>query len=240
MQFLFFALPIVLFFESEISCFLMNLTFIQWLTILIASSSCLFFFKGKIKYLMISSIRKIKNFDSKKYKQKLSDWSKETDAKNLGKSFAFWLERNVFIKLGCIALSMAIFRHYPILLTELRPATVLSLTFMAYPFVSLAFRREMLIFMVVLYSLMAFMPYAMAILGYLSGMNPFETLPTDIVYSQHIDISNLTQTANHLFFSIAPWISLMILVLLMSSVFLRLSLKLVFTGFLNVVRLIVD
>jgi hypothetical protein len=239
-KFLVFALPIALFFESEISHFLMSLTFIQWLAIISIFSLSSFFLKRKIKVLMISSIRKIKNFSSKKYKKKLSNWSKEVDAKSMGKSFAFWLERNVFVKLGCIVLSMAIFRHYPILLTELRPATILLLTFMAYSFVSLAFRREMLIFMVVLYTLMAFMPYAMAILGYLSGKNPFETLPTDIIYSQHINISNLTQTANHLFLSIAPWISLMILFLLMSSVFLRFSLNLVFTGFLNVVRLIIN
>jgi hypothetical protein len=236
MRFIFLILPILLFFRVEVFHFLMNLSLIQWILIIFVSGLCSFSYRRKMKYTAIFLARKLKYFNLKKYRIKISKWAKENNAEEMGKSLVSQLERNVFTKLGCIVLSTTIFSHYPSLLTSLKPATIFLLTLTAYSLIGLAFRKEMLIFMVGMYSLMAIMPYAMAFLSHDTGINLFETLPIDVVHLLNIDILNLTQTANKLFLFTAPWLALIILFLILSSLIIRGSLKLIFTIFLKMLQ----
>lgn len=162
MRFMFFVLPILLFFRVEVFHFFMNLSLIQWILLICGSGLCLFSYRRKMKYTAIYLARKFKYFNLRKYRMKISKWAKENNAEEMGKSLVSQLERNVFTKLGCIVLSTTIFSHYPSLLTSPKPATIFLLTLTAYSLIGLAFRKEMLIFMVGIYSLMAIMPYAMA------------------------------------------------------------------------------
>jgi hypothetical protein len=236
MRLLLWTLPILLLFRVEVFHFFMNLTFIQWILLLSLFSLCLFFYRRKIKYLAISSARKLKYFNLRKYRRKLSRWAKENNAEAMGKFLVSQIERNVFTKLGCIALSTAIFSHYPSLMTGLTPATIFLLTLTAYSLLVLAFRKEMLISMVGIYSLMAVVPYIMAFLSHDTGINLFETLPIDIINILNINISDLTQTANKLFLFNVPWIALIILFTVLSSVIIRGFLTLIFTVFLKVIQ----
>lgn len=157
----------------------------------------------------------------------------------MGKSLVNRLERNIFIKFGCIIFSVSIFSHYPILLTSPKPATIFLLTLVAYSFIGLAFRKEMLLFMIGVYCLIPFTPYAMAFLSYDTGINLFETLPTDVVFFLDIDINNLTQTANKLFLFNALGCVSIILFLILSSFLVRKFLELVFTAILKILRLLI-
>jgi hypothetical protein len=240
------TLPILLFFRVEVIHFFVNLNFIQWILLLLVFSTCLFFYKRKLKYSVLLFFRKVKYFDLKKTRIKISNlkktrikiskWANNNSAEAIGKSLVSQLERNIFIKLGCIALSTAVLSHYPSLLTKPTPAIIFLLTMTAYSFMGLAFRKEMLIFMISMYSLMAVMPYAMAFLSHDTGINLFESLPADVVSLLNINIFNLTQTANKLFIFTAPWLTLIVLVFILSSVIIRVSLKLVFTVFLKVLQ----
>jgi hypothetical protein len=228
--------PLLLFFRVEVIHFFVNLNSIQWILLLLIFSTCLFFYRRKFKYSLLLSSRKIKYFNLQKIRIKISKWANNNSAEAIGKSIVSQLERNVFTKLGCIVLSTAVLSHYPILLTKPTPAIIFLLTMTAYSFMGLAFRKEMLIFMVGIYSLMAVTPYAMAFLSHDTGINLFETLPADIVSLLNINIFNLTQTANKLFIFTAPWLALIVLILILSSVIIRASLKLVFTIFLKVLQ----
>lgn len=155
----------------------------------------------------------------------------------MGKSLTDWLERNVFVNMGCIILSTSICSHYPKLLTNPTPIAIFLLTLTIYSLTSLALRREVLILMVGMYVLIALTPYVMAFLSQDTGINLFETMPTDIVYLLRIDVSNLTQTAHKLFLFLAPCSVLIILFLVLSSVIVRSFLKLLFTRLIKTLQL---
>lgn len=93
--------------------------------------------------------------------------------------------------------------------------------------------------MVGVYCLIPFTPYAMAFLSYDTGINLFETLPIDVVFFLDIDIDNLTQTANKLFFFIAPGSVSIILFFVISTLIVKNFLELVFTALLKILRLLV-
>jgi hypothetical protein len=236
MHFMVLVLPILLFFRVEIFHFFINLSLIQWILFICFFGLCLFTCKRKISCTFIFFARNLKHFNIRKYRIKTSKWAKENNAEEIGKSLVSQLERNVFTKLGCIVLSTTIFSHYPSLLTSLKPATIFLLTLTVYSLTGLAFRKEILISMVCVYSLMAVMPYSMAFLSHNTGINLFETLPPDVIYMLNIDIFNLTQTANKLFFFTAPWLLLIILFVILSSIIVRSSLKLIFAIFLKMLQ----
>lgn len=232
-RFMFLILTILLLFRIEVFHFFINLSVIQWILLICVSGSCLFYYKRKIKYTAIFLARKLKYFNLRKYRIKISKWAKENNAEKMGQSLVSQLERNVFIKLGCIVLSTTIFSHYPSLLTSPKPAAIFLLTWTVYSLIGLAFRREMLMHMVCICSLMAIMPYAMAFLSHDTGINLFEALPTDAVHLLNIDVLNLIQTANKLFLFTAPGYALIILFLILSSLIIRGSLRLIFAIFLK-------
>ena len=241
MRFMFLIVPILLFFRVEIFHFFMNLSLIQWILFICVSicisGLCLFSYRRKMKYTAIFFARKLKYFNLRKYRIKTSKWAKESNAEEMGKALVSKLEWNVFTKWGCIVLSTTIFRHYPSLLTSPKPATIfLLLTLTAYSLIGWAFRKEMLIFMIGMYSLISITPYATVLLSYYTGINLFETLLADVVHLLSIDILNLTQTANNLFLFTAPWLALTILFLTLSSLIIRGALKLIFTIFLKMLQ----
>lgn len=238
MRFRFIIFPILLFFRVEILHFFINISLFELLLFIGISSLCLFYYKRKIKCTAIVLARKLKYFNLRKYRIKISNWAKENSAEEMGKSLVAQLERNVWTNLGCIILSVMIFSHFPSLLTNPKPATIFLLTMTAYVLIGLAFRKETLIFMVGLYLLMSITPYFMAFLSYDSGINLFETLPSSLVSLHNIDISNLTQTANKLFFSYAPWYTLLILSLILLAFIIKGSLKFIFAIFLKMLQVI--
>lgn len=240
MRFLPWIFPVLFLFRLEILQFFVNLTFIQWVLLLGIAALCLIPFKRKAKCSIRAFIRKLKYFNLRRYRGKLLRWARESDSNVIGKSLVSQLERNVFIKLSCIALSCAIFSHYPRLLLNPMPSTVFLLALTIYSLTSLAFRREVLIFMVGIYFLMALVPYAIAFLSYEEGINLFKTLPADVVYWLGIDIANLTQTANKLFLVLAPCAALIILFFVLFSVIIRGSLNLIFTVFIKIIKLILS
>lgn len=236
MKYLLWTLPVLLFFRIEIFYFVIKFTWIQWTLLLGISALCLFIFRKNTKAFVRKFLQKIKYFNLKKYTRKLSKWARQNDPEVMGKSLVSQLERNVFMKLGCILFSTVIFSHYPKLLTSPTLATRFLLILTIYSLVGLAFRKETLVFMVAMYVLMAFTPYATAFLSHDTGINLFETLPADIVYFLNIDISDLTQTANKLFLFTIPWYILIILFLVLSSVIIRSFLKLIFTILLTILQ----
>lgn len=236
MKYLLWTLPVLLLFRIEIFHFLTKFTLIQWTLLLSISTLCLFVFREKVKAFVRTISRKIKYFNLKKYRRKLSKWARQNDPEVMGKSLVSQLERNVFTKLGCILFSTVIFSHYPQLLTNPTLATNFLIILTIYPLIGLAFRKDTLIFMVGIYVLIAFMPYATAFLSHDTGINLFETFPTDIVYFLDIDVSNLTQTANKLFLFTLPWYILIILFFIVSSVIIKSFLKLIFTTLLKILQ----
>ncbi len=239
MQLLFLLLASFLFFKIEIYNYFVNLSYFQIFLLLIISCLCIFIFRKKIICSMVLFINKLRYFSFKKYIKNLSKSINDCNPEIIGKSLVNRLERNIFIKFGCIILSVSIFSHYPILLTSVKPATIFLLTLTTYSFISLAFRKEMLLFMVGVYCLIPFTPYAMAFISYDTGINLFETLPIDVVFFLNIDINNLTQTANKLFLLIAPWSVSIILFLVLSRFIVRKFLELVFTALLKILRLFI-
>ncbi|MEM7593706.1 MAG: hypothetical protein AAF383_19710 [Cyanobacteria bacterium P01_A01_bin.83] len=199
----------------------------------------MFVFRKKISCSIASFVNKLRYFSFKEYIKKLSKSIDDYNPEIIGKSLVDQLERNIFIKFACIILSVSIFSHYPILLTSPKPATIFLLTLIAYCFVSLAFRKEMLPFIIGVYCLIPFTSYAMAYLSYDTGINLFETLPIDVVLFLNMDINNLTQTANKLFLLIASGSVSTILFLILSTLLVRNSLKLVFTAFFKMLRLFI-
>lgn len=230
-------LPALVFFRLEIFHFSISITFIQWFLLLGIIASCLILFRIKMIHLMRTSVQQLKYSNLQRYSGKLSKWARENDSDAMGKSLADWLERNVFVKMGCVILSTSIFSHYPKLLTNPTPFAIFLLTLTIYSLTSLALRREVLILMVGMYVLIALTPYVMAFLSQHTGINLFEAMPADIVYLLGVDISNLTQTAHKLFFFLAPCSVLIILFLVLSSVIVRSFLKLLFTGLIKTLQL---
>ena len=239
MQLLFLLLACFFFFRIEIVNYFINLSHLQLFLLLSIASLCVFIFRKKLNYSTVLFINKLKHFSFKEYIQKISKSIDDNNPEIMGKSLVNRLERNIFIKFGCLIFSVSIFSHYPILLTSPKPATIFLLTLVAYCFIGLAFRKEMLLFMVGIYFLIPFTPYVMAFLSYDTGINLFETLPTDVVFFLDIDINNLTQTANKLFLFNAFGCVSIILFLILSSLLVRKILELVFTAMLKILRLLI-
>jgi hypothetical protein len=227
-------LAILWVFQIEVFYFFMNLGFIQWILFLGISSACLFFYKRKIKYSALLFARKLKYFNLKKYRGELSRWAKENDGEAMGKSFASQLEGNLSMQINLAVISIGIFRHYPIFLST--PSTFFLLTLLISPLIILAFKKEILISAVGLYLMMAVTPYAMVLLIQHTGISIFEAFPNDLIYFLNVDTSNLNQTADKLFLFTAPWFVSIILFIILSSVTIRTSLKLVFTVWLKALR----
>lgn len=230
-------LPALVFFKLEIFHFFISLKFIQWVLLLGIIASCLILFRIKMMHPMRTSVQQLKYSNLQRYSRELSKWARENDSDAMGKSLVDWLERNVFVNMGCIILSTSIFSHYPKLLTKPTLGTFFLLTLTIYSLTSLALRKEVLIFMSVMYILIPLIPYVIAFLSQDTGINMFETMPADIVYLLGIDISNLTQTAHKLFLFLAPCSVLIILFLVLSSVIVRSFLKLLLTRLIKTLQL---
>lgn len=227
-------LPIFSFLPVEIFHFFVNLTSIQWFLLLGIATLCLITFRRRVRRSTGKFIKRIKYFNLRTYRRKLSRWARENDADAIGKSLVSRLERNTKIKLGCITLSMIILKHYPILLTNPTSVANFLKNLTIYLLLSLAFRRELLIEMVGIYVLIAVCPYIMLFMSHDTGINMFETQLAEPVYLLlDIDVANLTQAANKLFFFMTPGIVLRILFLVLSSVIIRSFLKLIFTVFIK-------
>lgn len=239
MQLFFLLLACFYFFKIEVLNYFINLSYLQLFLLLSIGCLCLFIFRNKLNYSTVLLVNKLKHFSFREYIQKLSKSIDDNNPEIMGKSLVAWLEQNIFIKFCCIILSVSIFSHYPIILTSPKPATIFLLTLVAYFFIGLAFRKEMLLFMVGVYCLIPFTFYAMAFLSYDTGINLFETWPTDIVFFLNIDINNLTQTANKLFLFNALGCVSIILFLILSSFLVKKFLELVFTAILKILRLLI-
>ena len=198
--FLFYCLFFLWFFKAEVFHFLVNLTFLQWVLILGGFCVCLFFAKDKIKYFVISSVKKLRYFSPKKYRIKLLRSIQEKNAEEKGEILAAWLKNNLSINFGLMMLSMVVFSHYPLKMLNMVSAAILMFTLIAYFFVSLAFEKRALITFVGTYSLVPVAFYPFAFISDYTGINLFETLPADVINFLNLNVYNLIETANKLFF----------------------------------------
>jgi len=104
-----------------------------------------------------------------KIREHILVWFEQNNYLTAGKTLTTKLEQNLRLRLGLAAFSIGILRYLPRSLTSLVPALVFMAFIIVYPCFMVAFRKEMLKYIVFLYVLIPFVPYAIVIRDYYLG-----------------------------------------------------------------------
>lgn len=225
---IFVILPALFFFyKTEIYYFFENFPLIVWMLLAIIFSKYVWFFWIKIINLAKERLENLKSF------------LKNIDSEQSGKLLASKLRRRLLTLWFSLFLLVPTFKYYvPIFLTSFTLINKFLLISIFSLLIMLAFSKKVRILMLCLYSFLAISPYLTVLSSYTLNTNLFTSLEPSLIYSLNLDITNLIDTANKMFCSIAPiCIGIMIMIELISFI-IRELLKYLFVHLLNIFRLL--
>lgn len=230
------TITVVLSLGPEILNYILGLTLIDWIIFLGLFLAILLIFRNNIKKFSREKIQSIKLFNSRQLRIQISDWASDNTPNTLADICHKGLEENLFTRVICFVVVIWRFNHFPILLRIPKVALFFYVFIAGVFLVSLAFRKRYFLWTTVILSLVALTPYFLAACGWIFNINPFEGIPSILVFHLHLDTLNIAETANKIFIYIAPWLALIICILFTSSFILRNALKNVFAIVLRLLK----